>query len=103
MLAAILFVFGAANGAMDVAMKRTASRSSVRSASRSCRRSTAAERRGFLAAGLAAVAAVAGVDPRVESLVVAVALWLAALWLTGRLGSASAHSEAGGSRCRRAR
>jgi sugar phosphate permease len=50
---------------------------------------------GFASAGLVAVAAVAGIDPRLESLFVGVVLWLAALWITGRLGSASAQSEAG--------
>ena len=41
---------------------------------------------GFLAAGLVAIAAAAGVDPRLESLLVGVALWVAALWITTRLG-----------------
>ncbi len=49
---------------------------------------------GFVSAGLVAIAATAGVDPRLESLLVGVALWLAALWITRRLGSASTHSEA---------
>ena len=31
----------------------------------------------------------AGIDPRLESLFVGIALWVAALWITGRLGSAS--------------
>jgi fucose permease len=51
---------------------------------------------GFASAGLVAVAAAAGIDPRLESLFVGIALWLAALWITGRLGSASAHSKEGG-------
>jgi hypothetical protein len=49
---------------------------------------------GFALAGLVAITAAAGVDPRLESLLVGVALWVAALWITagwGRLG----HSEAG--------
>ena len=94
-LGAILFVFGATNGAMDVAMNA---------------HGVAVERElpkpimsslhggwslgGFAAAGLVAVAGAAGVDPRLESLLVGIALWLAALWITSRLGSASAHSEA---------
>src|SRR5206468_8356134 len=46
-------------------------------------------------AGLVAVTAAAGIDPRIESLLVGFVLWLAALWITRRLGSASAHSDAG--------
>ena len=94
MLAAILFVFGATNGVMDVAMNA---------------HGVALERElpkpimsslhggwslgGFASAGLVAIAAAAGVDPRLESLFVGVVLWLAALWITRRLGSASAHSK----------
>jgi predicted MFS family arabinose efflux permease len=94
MLAAILFVFGASNGVMDVGMNA---------------HGVALERElpkpimsslhggwslgGFAAAGIVVIAATAGVDPRVESLFVAVALWLVGLWITGRLGSASTHSR----------
>ena len=94
MLAGILFVFGAVNGVMDVAMNA---------------HGVALERElpkpimsslhggwslgGFAAAGTVVIAATAGVDPRVESLAVGVALWVAALWVTRRLGSASAHSK----------
>jgi predicted MFS family arabinose efflux permease len=93
-LGALLFVFGAANGAMDVSMNA---------------HGVAVERElpkpimsslhggwslgGFASSGLAAAAGAAGLDPRVESLIVGVLLWLAALWITARLGSASAHSE----------
>jgi predicted MFS family arabinose efflux permease len=93
-LAAILFVFGAANGVMDVAMNA---------------HGVALERElpkpimsslhggwslgGFAAAGIVVIAAAAGVDPRVESLFVGVALWLSAIWITGRLGDASTHSK----------
>jgi fucose permease len=52
---------------------------------------------GFASSGLAAAAGSAGLDPRVESVIVGVALWFAALWLTTRLGSASTHSEEGSS------
>ena len=102
MLGAILFVFGASNGAMDVSMN----------AHGVARRARAAEADHVLAArrleprrlrrrGLVAIAAAAGLDPRLESLVVGVALWLAALWITRRLGSASTHSKTAnaGSRC----
>jgi predicted MFS family arabinose efflux permease len=97
MLGAVLFVFGAANGAMDVSMNA---------------HGVAVERElpkpimsslhggwslgGFASSGIAAAAGSAGLDPRVESLIAGVALWLAAaLWITGRLGSASSHSEGG--------
>ena len=97
MLGAILFVFGAANGAMDVSMNA---------------HGVAVERElpkpimsslhggwslgGFAASGIAAAAGSAGLDPRVESMIIGVLLWLAvALWIGGRLGSASTHSEGG--------
>ena len=56
---------------------------------------------GFLAAGLSALAGAAGRDPRVLALCVGVALWLAAWWITARLGEASTHSpaRAAASRC----
>jgi predicted MFS family arabinose efflux permease len=97
MLGAILFVFGASNGAMDVSMNA---------------HGVAVERElpkpimsslhggwslgGFASSGIAAAAGAAGLDPRVESLIIGVVLWLAiALWIGGRLGSASTHSEGG--------
>ena len=51
---------------------------------------------GFAASALVAAAAASGLDPRVESLIVGVCLWLASLWITGRLGTGSAHSSGGG-------
>jgi predicted MFS family arabinose efflux permease len=97
MLAAALFVFGASNGAMDVAMNA---------------HGVAIQDRlgkpimssfhggwsvgGFAASALVAAAAASGLDPRVESLIVGVCLWLASLWITGRLGTGSAHSSGGG-------
>ena len=96
MLGAILFVFGASNGVMDVSMNA---------------HGVAVERKlpkpimsslhggwslgGFASAGLVAIATAVGIDPRVESLVVGSVLWLAALWITLRLGSASAQSKTG--------
>ncbi len=93
-LAGALFVFGATSGVMDVAMNA---------------HGVAIERRltkpimsslhggwslgGFAAAGTVVIAAAAGVDPRVESLVVGIVLFLAAIWITGRLGNASTHSQ----------
>ena len=97
MLGAILFVFGAANGAMDVAMNAHGV-----AVERELRKPIMSSLHGgwslggFVGAGLAAIAAAAGIDPRLESLLVGIALWMAALWVTGRLGSASTHSEAGG-------
>jgi predicted MFS family arabinose efflux permease len=97
MLGAILFVFGASTGAMDVAMNAHG----VAIQSRLARPIMSSlhggwSLGGFASAGLVAAAATIGVDPRLESLVVGAALWLAALWLTRRLGSASAQSATGG-------
>src|SRR6476660_3453734 len=77
MLAAILFVFGASNGAMDVAMNAHG----VAIQERLDRPVMSSFHGGwsvggFAASGLVALTAAAGVDPRVESLVVGVALWL---------------------------
>jgi predicted MFS family arabinose efflux permease len=97
MLGAILFVFGAANGAMDVSMnahgvavERTLPKPIMSSLHGGWSLG------GFTASGTVAVLAAAGLDPRLESLFVGIALWLLALWITSRLGSASAHSEEGG-------
>jgi MFS family permease len=48
---------------------------------------------GFAAAAVVVIAATSGADPRVESVVVGAGLWLFALWITSRLGSASTHSN----------
>ena len=96
MLAAILFVFGASGGAMDVSMNAhgvAVERELGRPIMSSLHGGWSVG--GFLSAGLVAIAAAAGVDPRLESLLVGVALWVAALWITGRLGRGSARSEAG--------
>ena len=50
---------------------------------------------GFTAAGFVALAATAGLDPRVESLIVCVCLFLMSLWITRRLGASSSHSSEG--------
>ncbi len=94
MLGAILFVFGASNGAMDVAMNAHGV-----ALERELRKPIMSSLHGgwsvggFAAAGVVVVAAAAEVDPRVESLVVGCVLWLAAIWITSRLGSASTHSK----------
>jgi predicted MFS family arabinose efflux permease len=95
MLGAILFVFGASNGAMDVSMNAhgvAVERMSPKPIMSSLHAGYSLG--GFAAAGLVAIVAVAGVGPRVESLFVGVALWLGGFWVTRRLGSASSHSEA---------
>jgi fucose permease len=51
---------------------------------------------GFASAGVVALAAAAGLDPRLESLIVGVALWLFSFWITRRLGASSTHSEGHG-------
>src|SRR6476659_10777407 len=50
---------------------------------------------GFTAAGFVALAVTAGLDPRVESLIVGVSLLLLSLWITRRLGASSTHSSEG--------
>jgi hypothetical protein len=93
-LGALLVVFGAFNGAMDVSMNA---------------HGVAVERElgkpimsslhagwsfgGFFAAAVASLATAAGVEARVETVAVTVALWYAALLVTARLGTASTHSE----------
>jgi predicted MFS family arabinose efflux permease len=96
MLAAILLAFGASTGAMDVSMNAHG----VAIQERLDRPVMSSFHGGwsvggFAAAGLAAVAASAGLDPLIESLVVGVALWLLSFWITGRLGPSSTHSAEG--------
>jgi predicted MFS family arabinose efflux permease len=96
MLAPILFVFGAANGAMDVAMNAhgvAVQEKLGRPVMSSFHGGWSVG--GFVAAGLVAATAAAGLDPRVESLIVGVCLWLLSLWITRRLGTMSSHSSAG--------
>jgi predicted MFS family arabinose efflux permease len=97
MLGAILFVFGATNGAMDVSMnahgvaiQETLGRPIMSSLHGGWSVG------GFAASGLVALTAAAGLDPRLESLIVGVGLWLLSLWIIRRLGAASAQSSAGG-------
>jgi predicted MFS family arabinose efflux permease len=96
MLAAILFVFGASTGAMDVSMNAHG----VAIQERLDRPVMSSFHGGwsvggFAAAGLVALAAAAGLDPRAESLIVGVGLWLLSLWITRRLGASSTHSSEG--------
>ena len=87
MLGAILFVFGASNGAMDVSMNAhgvAVERELSKPIMSSLHGGWSVG--GFVSAGVVAVVAAAGVDPRLESLLVGVALWLAALWITTPVG-----------------
>jgi predicted MFS family arabinose efflux permease len=96
MLAPILFVFGACNGAMDVAMNAhgvAVQEKLGRPVLSSFHGGWSVG--GFVAAGTVAVAAAAGLHPRVESLIVGVCLWLLSFWITRRLGTMSSHSSAG--------
>jgi predicted MFS family arabinose efflux permease len=96
-LGAILFVFGASSGAMDVSMN--AHGVSIQNKLAKPIMSSLHggwSLGGFASAGTVAIAAAAGLDPRVESLLVGVALWLAALWLTRRLGPSAPYAKAGG-------
>jgi predicted MFS family arabinose efflux permease len=96
MLGAILFVFGAVNGAMDVSMNAhgvAVERELPKPIMSSLHGGWSVG--GFVASGVAVVAGASGLDPRLESLFVGIALWCFALFVTGRLGSASAHSEEG--------
>ena len=95
-LAPILLVFGASNGAMDVAMNAhgvAIQEKLERPVMSSFHGGWSVG--GFVAAGVVALAAAAGLDPRAESLIVGVCLWLLSLWITQRLGTMSSHSSAG--------
>jgi predicted MFS family arabinose efflux permease len=96
MLGALLFVFGASTGAMDVSMNAhgVAIQDLLGKPVMSSFHGGWSVG-GFAASGVVALAAAGGVDPRVESLIAGVCLWLLSLWMTRRLGSASAHSGTG--------
>jgi Major Facilitator Superfamily len=98
LLGAALVLFGAANGGMDVAMnahgvavERTLGRPIMSSLHAGWSFG------GLAGSGGVALAVALGVDPRLEGLVASGVLWLAALVVTARLGSASAHSTHGSS------
>ena len=99
LLAGALLVFGAANGAMDVAMnahgvavERTLGKPIMSSLHAGWSFG------GLAGAGGVALAAALGVDPRVEGLVAAALLLVLAVVVTARLGTASMHSEHGAGR-----
>jgi hypothetical protein len=98
MLGAILFFFGAVNGAMDVSMnahgvavERTLGRPIMSSLHAGWSFG------GLAGSGGVALAVAVGVEPRVEAVIASALLWLAAIAITARLGTASAHSEHGSS------
>jgi hypothetical protein len=95
-LGALLLVFGAANGAMDVSMNAHGV-ALERELGRPIMSSLHAgwSFGGFAAAGLVALAVSLGIDPRVESAIVAVLLLALAAVTTARLGGASTHREGG--------
>lgn len=96
-LGALLVVFGAANGAMDVSMNAHGV-AVERELGRPIMSSLHAgwSFGGFFAAAVASLAAAASVDARAETVAMTVVLWLAALLVTARLGDASTHSEHAG-------
>ena len=97
MLGGILFVFGASTGAMDVSMNAhgvAIQEKLDRPVLSSFHGGWSVG--GFAAAGVVALVAAAGLDPRLESLIVGAALWLLGLWSTGRLGASSTHTEGHG-------
>ncbi|MGN6799248.1 MAG: MFS transporter [Gaiellaceae bacterium] len=96
LLAGILFLFGASNGAMDVSMNAhgvAIQEKLGRPVMSSFHGGWSVG--GFASAGVVVVAAAAGLDPRLESAIVGIALWMFSWWVTGRLGEPSAHSSEG--------
>jgi predicted MFS family arabinose efflux permease len=93
-LAAILFLFGATGGTMDVAMNghAVAVEKDVGKPIMSSLHGGWSVG-GFLAAGLTAVAGALSLDPRLWALALGIALWLASWFVTARLGEASSHEE----------
>src|SRR5438067_1420912 len=95
-LAGVLFVFGASTGGMDVSMNAhgvAIQEQLGRPVMSSFHGGWSVG--GFVAAGLVALATAGGLDPRVESLIVGVALLLLSLWIIRRLGASSTHSSEG--------
>jgi predicted MFS family arabinose efflux permease len=96
LLGLALVLFGAANGAMDVSMnahgvavERTLGRPIMSSLHAGWSFG------GLAGSGGVALAVALGLEPRVEGVIASALLWLAAIAITARLGSASAHSEHG--------
>ena len=97
-LGAVLLIFGAANGSMDVAMNAHGV-AVERAVGKPIMSSLHAgwSFGGLAGSGAVALAVALGMEPRVEGLIASGLLWLAAWAITARLGSASAHSEHGSS------
>jgi predicted MFS family arabinose efflux permease len=96
-LGAVLLGFGAINGAMDVAMNAhgvAVERELPKPIMSSLHGGWSVG--GFAAAGLVALSTALGIDPPAWAAVMGVLLWLAGLYVTSRLGSASMHSGDGG-------
>jgi predicted MFS family arabinose efflux permease len=94
MLAGILFGFGAAGGAMDVAMNGHAvavEKEAGKPVMSSLHGGWSVG--GFAASGLTALVGALSIDPRLWALVLGIALWLFAVYVTAHLGSASSHEE----------
>jgi predicted MFS family arabinose efflux permease len=98
LLGLALVLFGAANGAMDVSMnahgvavERTLGRPIMSSLHAGWSFG------GLAGSGGVALAVALGLEPRIEAVIASALLWLAAIGITARLGSASAHSEHGSS------
>src|SRR4029077_21180363 len=97
-LGALLFVFGASGGAMDVSMnahgvavERTLGRPIMSSLHAGWSFG------GLAGSGGVALAVALGLEPRIEAVIASAVLWVAAIAITTQLGGASAHSEHGSS------
>jgi predicted MFS family arabinose efflux permease len=98
LLGLALVAFGAANGAMDVAMNAHGV-AVERAVGKPIMSSLHAgwSFGGLAGSGGVALATALGVDPRVEGVIASAVLWVMAVGITARLGGASAHSEHGSS------
>lgn len=94
-LALSLFAFGATNGAMDVSMNAHGI-----GVERALGKPIMSSLHGFWSLGtlvgatLVAISIAGGMDPRVEVIVLAAALWLLAFFVTGRIGSVERPADA---------
>jgi hypothetical protein len=93
-LGALLVLFGAFNGAMDVSMNAHGV-AVERELSKPIMSSLHAgwSFGGFFAATAASLAAAAGADARAETIAMSAVMWVTALLVTARLGEASTHDE----------
>ena len=98
LLGLALVVFGAANGAMDVSMNAhgVAVEKAIHKPIMSSLHAGWSFG-GLAGAGGVALAIALGFDPRAEAVIASAVLWVLAVAITTRLGTASAHSEHGSS------